>query len=58
MLISMAAWDLWRRKRIHPAVLFGMAVLWGGQIVVTALNFSPGWKSAMAALVKAWAYTG
>jgi hypothetical protein len=58
MLISMAAWDLWRRKRIHPAVLVGMAVLWGGQIVVTALNFSPGWKTAMVALVKAWGYSG
>jgi hypothetical protein len=58
LLISMMAWDLWRRRRIHPAVLFGAAVLWGGQIVVTALNFAPGWKTAMVALVKAWAWTG
>ena len=58
LLISMMAWDLWRRRRIHPAVLFGAAVLWGGQIVVTALNFSPGWKTAMVSLVRAWGYTG
>jgi hypothetical protein len=58
LLISMIAWDLWRRRRVHPAVLFGAAVLWGGQMVVTALNFSPGWKGAMVALVKAWAWTG
>ncbi len=58
MLIAMAAWDLWRRKRIHPTVLFGMAVLWGGEIISAVLQFSPGWKIAMAALVKTWAWTG
>ena len=58
LLVSMIAWDIWRRRRIHPSVLLGAAVLWGGQIVVTALEFSPGWKGAMAALVKAWGYAG
>jgi len=58
LLVSMIAWDLWRRRRVHPAVLFGAAVLWGGEMVVTALNFSPGWKTAMAALIKAWGWTG
>ncbi|MGZ3274462.1 MAG: hypothetical protein ACXU82_10405 [Caulobacteraceae bacterium] len=58
MLIAMVGWDLWRRKRIHPAVLFGMAVLWGGEIVSILLQFSPAWKTAMVALVRAWAWTG
>ena len=58
MLIAMAAWDLWRRRRIHPTVLFGMAVLWTGELTSAVLQFSPGWKTAMVALVKAWAWTG
>jgi hypothetical protein len=58
MLLAMAAWDLWRRRRIHPTVLLGMAVLWSGEIVSAVLQFSPGWKTAMVALVKAWAWTG
>jgi hypothetical protein len=54
----MAAWDLWRRRRIHPAVLFGAALLWTGEIIVTVLNFSPASRQAMARLVDAWGYTG
>jgi len=58
MLIAMAGWDLWRRRRIHTSVLFGMAVLWAGQLLAVYLQYSPGWKTAMGALVKAWAWTG
>jgi hypothetical protein len=58
MLIAMAGWDLWRRRRIHTSVLFGMSVLWAGQILAVVLQYSPGWKTAMVALVKAWAWTG
>ena len=58
LLIAMMAWDLWKRRRIHPSVLAGAAVLWGGEIIVTALNFSPAWKTMMIALVKAWGYRG
>ena len=58
LLIAMGAWDLWRRRRIHPAGLAGMAVLWTGEIAATTLNFSPAWKSMMVALVSAWGYRG
>jgi len=58
LLLAMIAWDLWRRRRVHPAVIAGAAVLWGGQIVATTLNFSPAWKAAMTSLVKAWGHTG
>jgi hypothetical protein len=58
MLVAMAAWDLWRRRRIHPAVLFGAALLWTGEIIVTVLNFSPAWRHAMVRLVDAWGYRG
>ena len=58
LLIAMAAWDLWRRRRIHPTLIAGAALLIGGEIVTTILFFSPGWKSLMAAAVKAWGYAG
>ena len=58
ILVVMAAWDLWRRRRIHPAVLFGAALLLAGEMVVTALNFSPAWRLAMIRLVEAWGYSG
>ena len=58
MLVAMAAWDLWRRRRIHPTVLFGAALLWTGEIIATVLNFSPAWRQAMIRLVDAWGYAG
>jgi hypothetical protein len=58
ILIAMGAWDLWRRWRIHPTVLFGAALLWTGEIVTTMLNFSPTWRDLMARLVIAWGYAG
>jgi hypothetical protein len=58
ILIAMGAWDLWRRRRIHPALLFGAAVLWSGEIIATLLNFSPGWRGLMVRLVSAWGYAG
>jgi hypothetical protein len=58
LLVAMAAWDLWRRRRIHPAVLLGAAFLWTCETIVTVLNFSPAWRQAMVRLVDAWGYSG
>lgn len=58
LLIAMIAWDLYRRRRVAPSVAAGAAVLWGGQAVATTLNFSPAFRTAMVALVRAWGYTG
>jgi hypothetical protein len=58
LVIAMAGWDLWRRRRIHPAVLFGAVVLLGGEIAATALYFTPAWATAMTALVQAWGWKG
>src|ERR1700691_4369204 len=58
LLLAMGVWDLWRRRRIHPAVLFGAALLWTGEIITTILNFSPAWRELMVRLVNAWGYAG
>lgn len=58
ILLAMLAWDWFRHKRLMRSVVGGAALLWGGQVVVTILFFSPAWKSAMAALVKMSGYTG
>ena len=54
ILIAMLAWDLIVHKRVMRATVVGAAVLWGGEIVATILNFNPGWKALMVAAVKAW----
>jgi hypothetical protein len=58
ILVAMGCWDLWRRRRIHPALLFGAALLWTGEIITTILNFSPAWREMMVRLVDAWGYAG
>ena len=57
MLIAMLAWDWFRHKRVMRSVIWGAAVLWGGEIVVTILNFNPAWKSSMVSLVRMWGST-
>jgi TIR domain len=58
ILVAMILWDLLCRRRVHPTVLFGAALLWTGEIIVTLLDFSPSWRGAMVRLVNAWGYTG
>jgi hypothetical protein len=58
LLIAMLAWDWFRHKRVIRSLVWGAAVLWGGEIAATILNFSPAWKSSMVALVRMWGYTG
>jgi hypothetical protein len=53
-----AAWDWFKHRRVMRSVLWGAAVLWGGEVIATFLNFSPSWRASMAALVKAWGYAG
>lgn len=57
ILIAMLAWDWFRHKRVMRSLICGAAVLWGGEIVVTILNFNPAWKSSMIALVRMWGST-
>src|ERR1700721_551343 len=56
ILVALGAWDLWHRRRIHPAVLFGAALLWTGEIITTILNFSPAWRALMVRLENVWGF--
>jgi len=58
MIVAILAWDFWKRRRVHPAVLFGAVVLLAGETVSTILYFSPAWARSMTALVQAWGYKG
>ena len=54
ILVAMGVWDLWRRGRIHPAVLFGAVLLWTGEIITAIRNFSPTWHDVTVRPVNAW----
>jgi hypothetical protein len=58
LLIAMLAWDWFRHQRVMRPVVWGAALLWGGEVAATILNFNPAWKSSMVALVRMWRYTG
>ena len=58
MLIAMLAWDWFKHKRVMRSVLWGAALLWGGEAIVTILHFSPTWKASMARLVRIWGHAG
>jgi hypothetical protein len=58
LLIAMVAWDLIRHRRLMRSTLFGAALLWGGEAIVSLLYFNPAWKAAMAGLVQAWGWAG
>ena len=58
ILIAMLAWDWFKHKRVMRSVLWGAALLWGGEVIATILNFNPMWKASMTTLVRAWGYAG
>ncbi len=58
LLIAMMACDLIRQRRVMLATLSGAALLWSGEAIVSALYFTPQWKTMMAGLVHAWGWTG
>jgi hypothetical protein len=58
MVVAMIAWDIWKRGRPHPALLFGGGLLAAGEAVAVILQFSPWWHGAMVGLVHAWGWAG
>ena len=58
ILIAMLAWDWFKHKRVMRSVVWGAALLWGGEVITTILNFNPTWKASMVTLVRMWGYAG
>ena len=58
VLVAMCAWDLVRLGRVTRSLMLGAALLWTGEAITSVLFFMPGWKSAMAGLVRAWGWAG
>lgn len=58
LIAAMFGWDLWRRSRIHPALLAGGLSLVGVELIPAFLFFNPTWKAIALSLAHAWGYTG
>jgi hypothetical protein len=56
LLVAMFGWDLWRRSRIHPALLAGGFSLIGAELFTAFLFFSPGWNTLAMGLAHAWGH--
>lgn len=55
---AMMGWDLWRHRRIHPALLAGAAFLSVSEASASIAFYSPAWSDAAARLVEWWGYAG
>ena len=58
LLIALIGWDLWKRRSVHPVLLWGGLLIVAGEAVAVVLQFSPRWHGAMVSLVRAWGWTG
>ena len=58
LVAAMFGWDLWRRGRVHRALLIGGTSLVGAEVLVAFANFNPGWTAVATRIVHAWGYTG
>lgn len=58
LLIAILAWDLIRHRRVMRSTFLGVALLWGGEALVSQLYFMPWWQTAMARFVQAWGWAG
>lgn len=58
VIAAMVVWDLWRSRRIHPALVLGAALLITTELGATALYFDPNWKQLSIQIARAWGYSG
>lgn len=58
LVLAMMGWDKWRHGRVHPALLYGAAILAAGEITAVYLEFAPWWHDVSSALTKAWGWAG
>lgn len=58
LIVAMIGWDLWKRRAVHPALLWGGGLIIGEELLSTVLQFNATWHAAMFKLVAAWGWTG
>ncbi len=58
MVAALIGWDLWKRRRPHPALLVGAGLIAAGEAVAVWLQFAPWWHGAMVRLVTLWGRAG
>lgn len=58
LLVAMFGWDLWRRRRVHPALLAGGMSLIGAELLTAFLFFNGTWAAMATGLARVWGYTG
>lgn len=58
LLTAMFCWDLWRRRRVHPALLIGGTSLVGVELLTAFVYFSPTWNAIATSMVHAWEHAG
>ena len=58
LVLCMFGWDLWRRHKLHPALLVGGTSLVGAELLTAFAYFNPTWIAMATGIVHAWGYTG
>lgn len=58
LLAAMIAWDWWKRRAVHPVLLWGGLLLAVGEAIAVLLQFNPAWHGAMVLLVRTWGWGG
>ncbi|HWF00215.1 MAG TPA: hypothetical protein VG248_10505 [Caulobacteraceae bacterium] len=58
LLVAMAGWDLWTRRRLHPAFVGGAVFLLAGEALCSILYFNAGWRAVASGIVRAWGWNG
>jgi hypothetical protein len=54
MVLGIGAYDLWTRRRVHPAWVFGSLLILICQLTACWLYYDPGWKVIATSIVRAW----
>lgn len=58
LVAAMFGWDIWRHRKVHPALLIGGTSLIGAELLTAFAYFNPTWSAIATSIVHAWGYTG